>query len=138
MRLLALDLGTKKCGIAISDPLQIISQSLETFFYQKQDFDDLINHLINLINEMGPIEKIILGIPKTNFQDTNPMTKIVLNFKSKLEQKLNYEIVLINESYSSKWSDQIMSQMNLSNKQKKASRDKLAAQKILSDYLMSK
>lgn len=136
MRLLALDLGTKKCGIAITDPMQIISQSLETFYYQSQNFIDLINHLVTIIERYRPIEKIILGYPQTNYQITNPMSKIVDKFYKQLKNHFNeLEIILFNEANTSKAADQIMHQMNLSNKKKKQNRDQLAAQKILENYL---
>ena len=136
MRLLALDLGTKKCGIAITDPMQIISQPLETFYYQSQNFIDLINHLVTIIEKFQPIEKIILGCPQTNYQITNPMSKIVQKFYKQLKNHFNeVEIILFNEANTSKAADQIMQQMNLSNKKKKQNRDQLAAQKILENYL---
>lgn len=136
MRLLALDLGTKKCGIAITDPMQIISQPLETFYYQSQNFVDLINHLLIIIEKYWPIQKIILGIPYTNYQITNPMSKIVQKFYKQIKIHIkNLEIVLFNEEKTSKAADQIMSEMNLSNKKKKQNRDQLAAQKILENYL---
>lgn len=136
MRLLALDLGTKKCGIAITDPMQIISQPLETFYYQSQNFVDLINHLLIIIEKYQPIQKIILGIPYTNYQITNPMSKIVQKFYQQIKIHIkNLEIVLFNEEKTSKAADQIMSEMNLSNKKKKQNRDQLAAQKILENYL---
>ena len=136
MRLLALDLGTKKCGIAITDPMQIISQPLETFYYQSQNFIDLINHLVMIIEKFQPIEKVILGYPQTNYQITNPMSKIVDKFYKQLKNHFNeLEIILFNEANTSKAADQIMHQMNLSNKKKKQNRDQLAAQKILENYL---
>ena len=136
MRLLALDLGTKKCGIAITDPMQIISQPLETFYYQSQNFIDLINHLVIIIEKFQPIEKVILGYPQTNYQITNPMSKIVDKFYKQLKNHFNeLEIILFNEANTSKAADQIMHQMNLSNKKKKQNRDQLAAQKILENYL---
>ena len=136
MRLLALDLGTKKCGIAITDPMQIISQPLETFYYQSQNFIDLINHLVTIIEKFQPIEKVILGYPQTNYQITNPMSKIVDKFYKQLKNHFNeLEIILFNEANTSKAADQIMHQMNLSNKKKKQNRDQLAAQKILENYL---
>ena len=136
MRLLALDLGTKKCGIAITDPMQIISQPLETFYYQSQNFIDLINHLVTIIEQFQPIEKVILGYPQTNYQITNPMSKIVDKFYKQLKNHFNeLEIILFNEANTSKAADQIMHQMNLSNKKKKQNRDQLAAQKILENYL---
>lgn len=136
MRLIAIDLGSKKCGIAISDPLQIIAQPLKTIFYEKQNFSFLVIELKKIIENYHPIEKIIIGFPKNINNSLSNTGKMVLKFKNILEkEQLNIEIILIDEKYTSKYSDKIMQQIGLSNKKKKQTRDKIAAQKILENYL---
>ena len=137
MRILALDLGTKKCGLAISDPLQIIAQPLKTVFYDRQDFAALINALKTIIEQYKPVVKIILGFPQTNHSKLNPTAKLVLKFAKVLKAEWpKLEIVLVDESYSSQRADRLMQTIGLSNKSKKQTRDKLAAQQILEDYLI--
>ena len=137
MRILALDLGTKKCGLAISDPLQIIAQPLKTVFYTRQDFATLINALKTIIEQYEPVVKIILGFPQTNNSKLNPTAKLVLKFTKILKAEWpKLEIVLVDESYSSQRADRLMQTIGLSNKSKKQTRDKLAAQQILEDYLV--
>lgn len=139
MRIIALDLGTKKCGIAITDPLQIISQPLVTIFYNNQDFDFLINELKQVINMYNPIETIVVGFPKNIDNSISPTGKIVLKFKSMLQSNFpRITIVLFDEKYTSKDADKVMLEMNLNKKQKKISRDKIAAQKILENFLLFK
>ena len=137
MRILALDLGTKKCGLAISDPLQIIAQPLKTVFYARQDFAVLIDALKTIIEQYEPVVKIILGFPQTNNSKLNPTAKLVLKFVKILKAEWpKLEIVLVDESYSSQRADHLMQTIGLSNKTKKQTRDKLAAQQILEDYLV--
>ena len=136
MRLIALDLGTKKCGVAITDPLQIIAQPLETIYYEHQDFDFLLNRLQQIINTYKPIEKIVIGLPLNVDKSLTPMAKIVLKFEKQLKSFINIDTVFQDEKYTSKESDQVMQQMNLSHKQKKAKRDQIAAVKILENYML--
>ena len=136
MRLIAIDFGTKKSGIAISDPLKIISQPLKTIFYKELNFSFITEEIKKVINEYKPIEKIILGIT-TNLDNSISNTgKIILKFYDFLQKELpNITIVLFDEKYSTKKSKEIMTEMKLSINQKKERKDALAAQKILEDYM---
>lgn len=136
MRLIAIDFGTKKSGIAISDPLKIIAQPLKTIFYKELNFSFITEEIKKIIDEYKPIEKIILGIT-TNLDNSISNTgKIILKFYDFLQKELpNITIVLFDEKYSTKKSKAIMTEMKLSIKQKKERKDALAAQKILEDYM---
>ncbi len=137
-RLVALDLGTKKCGIAITDPLQIISQPLETIFYEAQNFDKILIRLSDIKKEQGAIEAFILGNPLMPSGDASIMSGIVEKFKIQLENYFDLPVILFDERYSSKQSTKIMIDMNMSRSKQKQNRDKLAAQIILENYLMYK
>ena len=136
MRLIAIDFGTKKSGIAISDPLKIIAQPLKTIFYKELNFSFITEEIKKISDEYKPIEKIILGIT-TNLDNSISNTgKIILKFYDFLQKELpNITIVLFDEKYSTKKSKEIMTEMKLSIKQKKERKDALAAQKILEDYM---
>lgn len=137
MRLLAIDYGTKKSGIAISDPLKIIAQPLTTIFYDKNNFEFLLNEIKKIIEINKPIEKIILGLP-TNIDGTlSNNGKKVMQFKKYMEENnINIEIELFDEKYSTKNSLEVMKQMDLTIKKKKMKKDTIAAQKILENYML--
>lgn len=136
MRLIAIDFGTKKTGIAISDPLKIIAQPLKTIFYKDLDFSNITNEIKRIIEEYKPIEKIILGITKNIDNSISNTGKIILKFYDFLQKEIsNIPIVLFDEKYSTKKSKEVMMEMKLSIKQKKERKDALAAQKILEDYM---
>ena len=101
MRLIAIDFGTKKSGIAISDPLKIIAQPLKTIFYKELNFSFITEEIKKIIDEYKPIEKIILGIT-TNLDNSISNTgKIILKFYDFLQKELpNITIVLFDEKYS--------------------------------------
>ncbi|MGL5357508.1 MAG: Holliday junction resolvase RuvX [Metamycoplasmataceae bacterium] len=137
-RIICLDLGTKKTGIAISDPLKIISQALKIIRYEANDDDFLIEEILKIMDENKPIDCIVIGYPisKQNFETV--MSKKVLKFKEVLENKTNLPIILQKETYSSQNANSIMTDLNLSKKRKKEKKDALAAQIILSDFLLTK
>lgn len=136
MRLLAIDYGTKKCGIAITDPLNIIAQPLKTIFYK--DHQSLINDINVIIQEYSPIKKIILGITTNIDSSLSTTGKKTMKFKALLEEKIpNIEIVLFDEKYTTNSSKKMMTEMNLSNKKKKELKDSLAAQQILINYMLN-
>lgn len=137
-RLIGLDLGTKKCGVAITDPLQIISQGLEIINYDAQDFDKVLLRLEYIKKEYDNVEAFILGNPLMPSGDQSIMSNIVLKFKTKLENYFDLPVILVDERYSSKQSTAIMIDMNMSRKKQKNNRDKLAAQIILENYLTYK
>lgn len=137
MRLLAIDFGTKKCGIAISDPLQIIAQPLKVIFYESQDFIYLIDEIKIIIEEYKPIEKIVIGITKNVDGQISNTGEITMRFVKLLKQECNLEIVLFDEKYTTKASLEIMREMKVSKHDKKHLKDALAAQKILENYLSS-
>lgn len=135
MRLLAIDYGTKKCGIAISDPLKIIAQPLTTIFYS--DHNDLIKQIITIIDQYQPIEKIILGITTNLDSSLSSTGKKTIQFKELLVAQIpDIEIVLFDEKYTTRESKEVMTQMNLSNEKKKMLKDAIAAQKILINYML--
>lgn len=137
MRLLAIDYGTKKSGIAISDPLKIIAQPLTTIFYDKNNFEFLLNEIKKIIEMNKPIEKIILGLPKNIDGTLSNNGKKVIQFKKYMEENnINIEIELFDEKYSTKNSLEVMKQMNLKIKKKKLKKDTIAAQKILENYML--
>lgn len=137
MRLLAIDYGTKKSGIAISDPLKIIAQPLTTIFYDKNNFEFLLNEIKKIIEMNKPIEKIILGLPKNIDGTLSNNGKKVMQFKKYMEENnINIEIELFDEKYSTKNSLEVMKQMNLTIKKKKLKKDTIAAQKILENYML--
>ncbi|MBR2022611.1 MAG: Holliday junction resolvase RuvX [Mycoplasmataceae bacterium] len=137
MRLLAIDYGTKKSGIAISDPLKIIAQPLTTIFYDKNNFEFLLNEIKKIIEINKPIEKIILGLPKNIDGTLSNNGKKVMQFKKYMEENnINIEIELFDEKYSTTNSLEVMKQMNLTIKKKKMKKDTIAAQKILENYML--
>lgn len=140
MRKLALDLGTRTCGFAISDELAIIASPLENFRFEENDFNSVIHKTLAYINDYKNIDEIILGLPLRSNGSKSERTIMVEEFKSILESNLvknsiNIKIKLINEYGSTKDAESVMIQAGLSRKKRKNHKDKLAAAIILERYL---
>jgi putative Holliday junction resolvase len=102
-RLLAIDFGQKRTGIAVSDPLQIIATALTTV-HSKDIFDFLEEYLKN-----EAVEKIIVGDPKTLKNEDAQAMQFVKPFVKKLRDKFpTTEIVMFDERFTSKMAFQAM------------------------------
>lgn len=133
-RIMSIDYGRKRIGIALSDPLKTFAYSYTTIINN----DKKIAELEKIIREKI-IVKIILGIPNEKRVSANSIVEDVKKFKADLEKKFNLEVLLWDETYTSIIAEQ---QIIQSVKSKKKRRDKSlldmnAAAIILQEYLNS-
>jgi putative holliday junction resolvase len=131
-RILALDYGKKRTGIAVTDPVQIIATALDTV-----DTNELVGYLKKYI-ATGQVETIIIGYP-LNFDDSpTDATPLVDKFIPKLQHVFpDIPIIKIDERFTSKMASQSISEMGLKRKesQKKELIDAVSAVLMLQDYL---
>ncbi len=133
-RILGVDYGEKRVGLALSDPFKIIASPFKTIVVNSKE--QLFEELRIIISE-NEIEKIILGYPMgLNGEKTNK-TKDVEKFKEELENIFD-KIEFYDESFSSVKAQKIMKTMGKKQKNNKEYIDMLAAQVILEDYLKSR
>ncbi len=134
-RILAIDLGKKRTGLAVTDPLQIIASALETV-----DSNELIGYLKKYIAR-EPVEKIIIGYP-LNFDDTpTDATPLVDKFIIKFGNVFpNIPVQKTDERMTSMMASQAISGMGLKKKdrEKKELIDTVAAVMMLQEYLANK
>ena len=131
-RVLAIDYGTKRIGVAQSDPLRIFAQPVGTF-----DRAGLFKTLQAMLAG-NDIEKIIVGYPLSDSGEQNSMTGVVDRFIEELCDAFPLIAVeTINEHYSSKNAQRILIASGTSRKarQQKGRLDSAAACVLLSDYL---
>lgn len=134
MRYLGLDLGSKTLGIAISDNSRTIASVLTTIRFEDENYDSLLPPLKEIIDEYN-IQKIVLGFPKNMNNTIGPRAEITLEFKTKLENTFQIEVIMEDERLTSVISNQILIAADLSRKKRKKKVDGLAAQLILQSYL---
>ena len=134
MRYLGLDLGSKTLGMSISDITGSIATRLDTLYFDKEDYDSLLEPLQKVIKE-NKIDKIILGYPKNMNNTIGPRAMIALEFKEKLEKKFSIEVIMEDERLTSVISNQVLISANISRKKRKKKVDGVAAVLILQSYL---
>lgn len=133
-RILAIDYGKKRTGLAVTDPLKIIATGLTTV-----DTEKLVWFLKDYFSK-EPVELILLGYPKQLDGSDNEITPKVEKFFGQL-QKLFPEIPsrLVDERFTSKMAFQTMIDSGLSKKdrQNKALVDEVSATILLQGYMQS-
>jgi putative Holliday junction resolvase len=131
-RILSIDYGLKRTGIAVSDPLQIIATGLTTIS------SPLLIKFLKDYFAKEPVELIIIGEPK-NWDDSDThATPLVKNIIKKLNKEFpNIPIKTVDERYTSKMASQAMIDMGLKKMQRrnKALVDEIAATIMLQEYM---
>lgn len=132
-RILAIDYGAKRIGLALCDPLKTFAYPYTTIL----NGDTTFRELKKIISEQE-IEKIIMGNPLREDGQVSRMLKPILDFKSKLEKNFPLEVILVDESYSSSTAQEriIASVPKKSKRREKGLIDKNAAAVILQEYLL--
>ena len=131
-RIISIDYGAKRCGIAVTDPMQIIAYPLTTVHKQ-----ELLDFIIDYCTK-NEVETIVVGEPIRDNGDIAPIENEIKGFIKNLEKNLNnIKIVRIDESYSSKKAVKVMIEAGAKKKQRqqKGNIDKVRAAIILQDYL---
>ena len=134
-RILAIDYGKKRTGIAVTDPMQIIANGLTTV-----PTHTLMDFLMNYVQQ-EQVERIIIGHPKQiNNEDSENMKNIV-PFMNQLKKKMpQMPVELVDERFTSVLAHQAMLTGGLKKKdrQNKALVDEISATIILQSYMESR
>jgi len=131
-RILCIDYGKKRTGIAITDPLKIIATALTTI-----ETSSLINFLKKYFFE-EEVELVLIGEPKNLDDSDTHATPLVKQFIQKFKKEFPLmKIETVDERYSSKMAVQSMIDMGMKKKdrQKKENVDQIAAAIMLQEYL---
>ena len=134
MRYLGLDLGSKTLGISISDTTNTIASVYTTLRFSEDNNLDTLDELKKIIKENN-ITTLVLGLPKNMNNTLGPRALITLEYKEKLEQELNIEVILYDERLTSVISNNVLIDADISRKKRKKKVDGMAAIIILQGYL---
>lgn len=136
-RYMALDVGDKTIGVAISDPLFIMAQGYTTIFREEisKDFEAL-----KKIIEKESVSKIIVGFPKNMNNTVGPQGEKVLSFVEEFkvflkENNFEIDIVMQDERLTTVSAQRVLIEGNMSRKKRKKVIDKVAATYILQSFL---
>ncbi len=131
-RILALDYGAKRVGIAVSDPLGIIANPLVT-----TPTGETLDFVVNYHRE-NPLEKIVIGEPLRLNGEHSAIWEKIQKFAAKLQEKLpEVQIIFADERFTSKLASAAIAQSGLPRhkRQSKELIDRTAATIILQSYL---
>lgn len=134
-RILAIDYGKKRTGIAVTDPMQIIANGLTTV-----PTDTLMDFLMNYVQK-EQVERIIIGHPKQMNNEDSENMKNIVPFMNQLKKKMpQMPVELVDERFTSVLAHQAMLTGGLKKKdrQNKALVDEISATIILQSYMESR
>jgi putative holliday junction resolvase len=131
-RLMGIDYGTKRTGIAVTDPLQMFGSGLTAI-----DTKDIYTFINNYL-QTEPVDKFIVGMP--THIDGNPThnTQNVINFIRSLKNKYpKIEVDIVDEAYTSKQAMQVLIKSGVKQKDRRNKKliDEVSAAIILQEYL---
>ena len=131
-RLLAIDYGEKRLGLAISDPNQIISKPLKTIILSDSQY--IYNELEKIISDYE-IQKLIIGLPLGMDGKKTQQTSKVEAFKEDLQNKISIPVILFDERLSSVSAKKSLISQGIKTGHNKSKIDQTAAAIFLQHYL---
>ncbi len=132
MRILAIDHGTKRMGLALSDETALIAQPLE--FVPAEPFSGFLERLKQLIKEKQ-IEQIIVGMPRNMDGSYGPAALKVQEFVAVLKDALAIPIRTWDERLTSAQANRFLIEANVRRSERREKVDKMAAAILLQSYL---
>jgi putative holliday junction resolvase len=132
-RILGIDFGTVRVGVAVSDPLRIIAQSVGTFTNNAGIFDT-----VAAIARQYDVGLVVIGMPYTLKGEKGMKAEEVDKFSSRLKDKLSVDVVPWDERFTSRIARQTLIQMGTTKKQRRTDKgkvDAMASALILQSFL---
>ncbi len=131
-RVLALDVGDRRIGLAVSDPMKMIANPLETLF--RKDLNDDIERLIAVI-KVKDVDLIVSGLPVSLAGKETEQTIKTRAFIDELKKRTDIPIRFIDERMTTSLSERVLIEGGVRRENRKQVIDKVAATIILQNYL---
>ena len=137
MRVMGLDYGSKTVGVAMSDPLGITAQAVETIWRKDENkLRKTCARIEELISEYE-VERIVLGLPKHMNNDLGERAQKALAFGEMVKRRTGLEVVMWDERLTTVEAERTLIENNVRRENRKQYIDKIAAVFILQGYLDS-
>jgi putative Holliday junction resolvase len=133
LRLLGIDVGEKRIGVAITDPTNTIAQPLSTIARGDGDIEAICD--LARENDVG---EIVVGLPINMNGTRGEMAEKVSAFAEKLRESVDIPVVYVDERLSTAEAERLMISADVSRRKRKKSIDKIAAAIILETRLRSR
>ena len=131
-RILGLDVGERRIGVAVSDPLMLTAQGIETYTCKDRQAD--IAHLTDLVREYEA-EKVVAGLPVNMNNTEGPQAAYVRELMEELEKACGVPVVYQDERMTTMQVTKVLLEADVSRRKRKNVVDKMAAVLILQAYL---
>ena len=135
MRILGVDYGQKRIGVAVSDLLGITAQGLETI--PNRGAKQMIADLVKICKD-NQVKEIVIGLPINMNGSHGPKAEEILRLIPVIEKETGVVVTSWDERLTSRQADRLMIEEGLSRQRQKLNSDRLAATLILQSYLESK
>ena len=137
MRLMGLDYGSKTVGVAVSDPLGLTAQGVETVWRKQENkLRQTMARIEELISEYQ-VERSVLGYPKNMNNTIGERAQKSLEFKEMLERRTGLEVIMWDERLTTVEANRTLMEASVRRENRKQYLDQLAAVFILQGYLDS-
>jgi putative Holliday junction resolvase len=131
-RILAVDYGEKRIGLAVSDELGITASPLMTLV--RRSDDETVRQIAQLASKLR-VTQIVIGLPRRTDAQEGEMERKVKAFAEKLRQAVSVPVVLFDERFTTRIAEQVLLEADLSRRKRKQVRDRLAAVILLQSFL---
>lgn len=131
-RILALDHGTRRIGVAVSDELRIIAQPLE--YIPAEPFADFVKRLKEILRDKE-VEQILIGMPRNMDGSYGPAAQKVQEFIAALQGEISIPLKALDERLTTVQAQRSLLQANVRRSQRKQKVDMTAAAILLQSYL---
>ncbi|MDW8147407.1 MAG: Holliday junction resolvase RuvX [Roseiflexaceae bacterium] len=129
---MALDVGERRIGIALSDPTRTLAAPLTTI--RAEPRAAALKRIATLIRE-HEVTALVIGLPLTMSGNVGPQATLVQQFADELRQMIEIPLYFIDERLTTAAAERMMLELNLKPEQRKARIDEVAASIILQDFL---
>lgn len=134
-RVMALDVGGRRIGVAISDPSRTLASPYTTL--QATPQERTLQRIVQLLTSEEVVE-LVIGLPLTLAGEVGPQAKVVHAFADALRPLIKVPLHFFDERLTSVAADRLMLDLGLKPEQRKARIDEVAASIILQDFLDSR
>lgn len=130
MRIIGLDIGESRIGIAVTDPLGKTSQPMETI-----EKDSMVLEKLSEIAERLGAERVVVGLPLLMDGSEGKQAALVREFALQVKEKLRVPVSFIDERLTTRQAENVLAGEKLGTRRKRHASDKVAASLILKAYL---
>ena len=138
MRIMGLDYGSKTIGVAVSDPMGLTAQGIETITREEENKLRKSLRRIEELVEQYQVEEIVLGFPKNMNNTIGERAEKSLQLKETLERRLGLPVIMWDERLTTAEADRTLIEAVVRRENRKKYVDMIAAVFILQGYLDAK